>query len=345
MRTKQTKPNAFTLIELLVVIAIIAVLISLLLPAVQSAREAARRAQCVNNLKQIGLALHNYENGNGSFPALSFAGVRGQTGGNSPDQGASFLVRVAANIEAGNLYNSFNWAVACIAGCGDPSANTTVRNSQVSSFLCPSEVGSPHIFGTSYAGSYGPQWRWGDGTNPEYGAFAAAKALKISDFTDGTSNTVMVLEVVRGDGSNAIGSRSDAFSVPGFGPGNAGTFPQHATQLAAYLQNCNAARNTTPGGQWNNGHVYWTSGRVAVGAVANMGLTPNSKSPNCASWTITNLGPAGSGLFGSRSFHPGGVNCLFGDGSVKFIKDSISQNTWWAIGSKNGGEVVSADAF
>jgi prepilin-type processing-associated H-X9-DG protein len=76
-----------------------------------------------------------------------------------------------------------------------------------------------------------------------------------------------------------------------------------------------------------------------------MGLTPNSKSPNCASWTITNLGPAGSGLFGSRSFHPGGVNCLFGDGSVKFIKDSISQNTWWAIGSKNGGEVVSADAF
>jgi prepilin-type N-terminal cleavage/methylation domain-containing protein/prepilin-type processing-associated H-X9-DG protein len=341
------KPSrrGFTLIELLVVIAIIAVLISLLLPAVQSAREAARRAQCVNNLKQIGLALHNYENANGTFPAMSFAGVTGQQGGNSPDQGASFLVRIASNIEGGNLYNSFNWAVACVTGCSDASANFTTRNSVFASFLCPSEVGSPHIFGTSYAASYGPQWRWGDGTNPDTGAFAGAKAIAIADFTDGTSNTVMVLEVVRGDGSNVIASRSDAFSVAGFGPGNAGTFPGNAAELKTYQGACEQARRTTPGGQWNNGHVYWSNGRVAVGAVANMGLTPNSKSPNCANWNINNVGPAGSGLFASRSFHPGGVNSLFGDGSVKFMKDSVSERSWWALGTRNGGEVLSADSY
>ncbi len=342
---RTVRRDAFTLIELLVVIAIIAVLISLLLPAVQSAREAARRAQCVNNLKQIGLALHNYESANGCFPAMSFAGVTGQLGGNSPDQGASFLLRIAVNIEGQNLYNAFNWAVACVTGCSDASANFTTRNSVVSSFICPSESNSPHIFGTSYAASYGPQWRWGDGTNPDLAAFAGAKVKKIGDFTDGTSNSIMVLEVVRGDGSNAIASRSDAFSVPGFTPGNAGTFPQHATQLATYLTACTAARAATPGGQWNNGHVYWSNGRVAVGAIANMGLTPNSRFPNCGTWTITNVGPAGSGLFASRSFHPGGVNSLFGDGSVKFMKDTVNQVTWWGLGTISGGEVISADSY
>lgn len=342
---RTARRNAFTLIELLVVIAIIAVLISLLLPAVQSAREAARRAQCVNNLKQIGLALHNYESANGCFPAMSFAGVTGQLGGNSPDQGASFLLRIAVNIEGQNLYNAFNWAVACVTGCSDASANFTTRNSVVSSFICPSESNSPHIFGTSYAASYGPQWRWGDGSNPDLAAFAGAKVKRIGDFTDGTSNSIMVLEVVRGDGSNAIASRSDAFSVPGFAPGNAGTFPQHAAQLATYLTACTAARNATPGGQWNNGHVYWSNGRVAVGAIANMGLTPNSQFPNCGTWTITNVGPAGSGLFASRSFHPGGVNSLFGDGSVKFMKDTVNQVTWWGLGTISGGEVISADAY
>jgi prepilin-type N-terminal cleavage/methylation domain-containing protein/prepilin-type processing-associated H-X9-DG protein len=341
----RNRKAAFTLIELLVVIAIIAVLISLLLPAVQSAREAARRAQCVNNLKQIGLALHNYENANGSFPAMSFAGVTGQQGGNSPDQGASFLLRIAVNIEGQNLYNAFNWAVACVTGCSDASANFTTRNSVVNSFICPSENNSPHIFGTSYAASYGPQWRWGDGTNPDTGAFAGSKIKRIGDFTDGTSNSIMVLEVVRGDGSNTVASRSDAFSVSGFAPGNAGTFPLHAAQLATYLDTCVAAKAANPGGQWANAHVYWANGRVAVGAIANMALTPNSKFPNCGSWTITNVGPAGSGLWASRSFHPGGVNSLFGDGSVKFMKDTVSQNTWWALGTINAGEVISADAY
>ena len=346
MSISKSTRRAFTLIELLVVIAIIAVLIGLLLPAVQAAREAARRSQCVNNMKQIGLALHNYESSYGAFPPMSLAGSIGiGTSGPSADQGPGVLIRIAAHIEGGNSFNAFNFQVACVTGCNNANANTTVRNSVMGTYICPSESASPHRFGSSYAASYGPQWNWGSGSNPKTGAFVAATALPISNFLDGTSNTVMILEVVRGDGTNAIGTRSDAWSVPTGAPAATATFPADLAVLTTYQQNCEAARRARPGGDWANGHIYWSAGRVALGAVANMGLTPNSRWPNCANWPLTNAGPAGSGLFASRSFHPGGVNSLFGDGSVKFIKDTINQTTWWAIGTSNMGEVVSSDSY
>jgi prepilin-type processing-associated H-X9-DG protein len=109
---------------------------------------------------------------------------------------------------------------------------------------------------------------------------------------------------------------------------------------AAYSGNASSVSR-----QWGGAHAYWANGRVEVGATSNMALTPNSTNPDCSSCTITNLGPAGQGIYAARSFHLGGVNALFGDGSVKFIKDSINQLTWWAIGAKNGGEVVSADSY
>jgi prepilin-type N-terminal cleavage/methylation domain-containing protein/prepilin-type processing-associated H-X9-DG protein len=346
MTRKTTPERAFTLIELLVVISIIAVLIALLLPAVQAAREAARRMQCTNNLKQIGLGLFNYESSYGAFAAMSFAGVTDPTGGNSPDQGPSFLIRIASHIEGGTLFNAFNFQLACVVGCPTGGAvNSTVRNATVNTYLCPSDGASPHIFGTNYAASYGPQWNWGDGSNPKTGAFVAATAVPISSFTDGTSNTVMVLEVARGDGSTTVGTRSDAWSVSTSPPAATATFPASLTALNTYLQACRAAKTAKPGGDWANAHIYWANGRVAVGAIAGMGLTPNSTSPECANWNLGNFGPAGSGLFGSRSYHSGGVNTLFADGSVKFVKDSINQTTWWAIGTRDGGEVVSADSY
>jgi prepilin-type processing-associated H-X9-DG protein len=171
----------------------------------------------------------------------------------------------------------------------------------------------------------------------------------------------MVLEVLRGDLSPSK-SKSDAYDSvsTGFGGNNASTFPAQKAELLAYVGNCATLRSKDNGNssydsptltmsvvsfQWGAGHVYWTYGRVAMGAVANMALTPNSNFPNCNSWPTKNLGPAGSGIYSSRSYHPGGVNTLFADGSVKFVKDSISDITWWALGTKNGGEVISADSY
>jgi prepilin-type N-terminal cleavage/methylation domain-containing protein/prepilin-type processing-associated H-X9-DG protein len=311
--------KGFTLIELLVVIAIIGVLIALLLPAVQSAREAARRAQCVNNLKQIGLALHNYAESRGALPGayLSYEFTK-----------FSALSQVLGYMEQMPLFNALNFSLPF-----DSPTNDTVRTTIVSSFLCPSDDPNPipaRGAATNYMADMGSWivWQSSSGPNanmlPPNGVFYGNSATKFADVRDGLSNTGFFSERVLADGSNAIVSPlADVFFSPA-----APTTQDEAVQICQAVDITNLA-NQFPlfmGAPWVNGqHVFQ---HVNV---------PNARS--CGFFTILRASMPPS------SRHPGGVNLLMGDGSVRFVKDSISLATWRALGTRAGNEAISADSF
>jgi prepilin-type N-terminal cleavage/methylation domain-containing protein/prepilin-type processing-associated H-X9-DG protein len=311
--------RAFTLIELLVVIAIIAVLIALLLPAVQSAREAARRAQCVNNLKQIGLAAHNYHDRVGALPGAELA---------YNVTSFSALTHMLSSMEQTTVYNSINFSMSN----GDPTNNTALVT-RISTFICPSDVGDmhPELGGqTNYMADMGSWivWMAAAGPNagllPPNGIFYGNSATRIADITDGTSNTGLFSERVLADFTTGIISPiADVFFSPA-----------QPTTVAAATQACQAIDITNPASQfplfmgapWINGqHVF-----LHV-------TTPDTRS--CGFFTALRAAMPPS------SHHSGGVNMLMGDGSVRFVKDSINPNTWSALGTRNGGEVISADSY
>ncbi len=370
--------RAFTLIELLVVIAIIAVLIALLLPAVQAAREAARRAQCVNNLKQLGLAVHNYHSQQNCFPPLvqNRSSVTAAVWSGGMDHWPlDWTASILNQIEQAPLYNALNWDFGGGNGQATFPVNWTVLRSMVGSLQCPSEssrVPTNNWGWKSYVGNIGGPacinvfngalvpLRSDPGNYPGNSTIDAIPNLNcgpvgVEAFTDGTSNTALLSETLLGTGkvANTITiATTNRKSVYLFASGmNVGfNLANGGAQALQFAQTCKALPGTTPGfgGLAPANGNFWVTGHAGSTLMYdgyNHWLTPNSA--GCYNSADGNTGGWGNPLDGCppSSNHSGGVNVAFSDGSVKFIKDTIALPTWWGIGSRNGGEVVSSDSY
>jgi prepilin-type N-terminal cleavage/methylation domain-containing protein/prepilin-type processing-associated H-X9-DG protein len=354
--------RAFTLIELLVVIAIIAVLIALLLPAVQAAREAARRTQCVNNLKQIGLALHNYHSANGSFPMGCSSGHWSSPLVYNIKQNLSAHVQMLPFLEQLQVYNAvnFNWGCEDCTGILCYQINRTGTNAQINAFICPSDpnAGKPDHNGTSntnnYYGCVGttmnfpliinmnlntPTIKW-----PTTGLFTYEQSNAIRSITDGTSNTIAFAEAVVGNQSETKRQKHIGLNTVGALSNSLLADAELNVQLAqAGLQACNQAWSSGTGTVDKQRGENWAHGCMAM-TLFNTVATPNQYGDewtHCSSISSTAL----AALSNADSYHPGGINVLMADGHVKFIKDAVNVRTWWSLGTRSNGEVVSADSY
>ncbi len=349
-RKGQARRPGFTLIELLVVIAIIAVLIALLLPAVQAAREAARRSQCVNNLKQLGLAMHNYHDVTGSLPwGHGYLGWNDWSG----------FILMLPYMEQSPLYNSTNF----VSGGANPGNgrslaagvkyNTTVFATKLNVMLCPSDTDRvTTVYGkTNYAGNSGsgPE-SFFDNNNDgaSNGLFFSIKnaqnsTVKFADIVDGLSNTAAYCERVKGQGYDITTPGYDVLKpssvqlqlgLTGKGNGQDNVPLPYYTACIALNPNSSPLPGgtgfTAMGSYWFNGHP-------------ENGMYNHIMPPNTFACSDGNVNDAGA--FPPSSRHSGGVNMLMGDGSVKFIKQTISNPIFWALGTRNRGEVLSADQY
>ena len=339
--------RGFTLIELLVVIAIIAVLIALLLPAVQAAREAARRIHCVNNLKQIGLSLHNYHSANNAFPPAGWVAPLTNywvaNGLTWPGHFRySFLLQTLPYMEQGSASNAMNFSLPLYDLNGDDMPqNTTVYSMQVKAFLCPSDIRSQNIgteSPTNYAACSGNGLPGGFGLvgplGQPNGVMYLNSATTLASVTDGSSNSTMVAESIIGNGSGVppTASSPNPAEVMVQLPAMINTFADSFTYNPLVDSDCLASTRFRYDRQTN-----WIDGDYRHTTMSNY-FTPNSPRYDCL------RGPH-FGWRTSRSRHPGGVNNLFVDGSVHFIKNTVNLATWQAIGTIAGGEVVSSDSY
>jgi prepilin-type N-terminal cleavage/methylation domain-containing protein/prepilin-type processing-associated H-X9-DG protein len=354
------RSRGFTLIELLVVIAIIAVLIALLLPAVQAAREAARRTQCTNNLKQIGLALHNYHDVNNVFPMAAGSGMHDLPNTYLAKQAWSALAAMLPQLDQTAIYNAinFNWGVDVSGGCYPP--NSTVLVTKVNTFLCPSDPnnarsgngdnGTNNYF--ACLGSTTNQFILANG-NTSYPSFAAAptsglfawqQSYSIGSATDGTSNTLAFGESVVG-AAVQLPQQKNIGLINVAIPATALVFDAKAAQAAVLggIRACDAAWNSPSANTDVQRGRLWMHGGIVSSGFTSI-VVPNSRQDQ---WThCSNLGSGSLSVFANLdSFHPGGVNVLMADGHVQFIKESINQLAWWALGTKAGGEVISSDTY
>jgi prepilin-type N-terminal cleavage/methylation domain-containing protein/prepilin-type processing-associated H-X9-DG protein len=349
----------FTLIELLVVIAIIAVLIALLLPAVQSAREAARRIQCVNNLKQMGIAIHNYHEANNTFPlgnSLNLVNVGPLTygvGGNS----WSSLGLILAYMGEGPTYNAINFTFG-VSGAAPALAywfNSTAFYTRIKAYLCPSDPyagvpsgqylnGKPNL--DNYAGSIGTTTMIPSATAfglETDGLFGERVCYPIAAVTDGTSNTIAYAEVMVGQPVPAYVRSIQIAGVPIPASAQILSLYQNPSAVLAAVQLCNQYFANRTAILDNDPGRFWANGNQEEG-LFNTVVPPTSST---STWEACSTQDNGSVQFhNANSYHAAsGANVCFADGSVKFIKSTISQTIWWALGTRAGGEVVSADQY
>lgn len=342
MKTRRPPPlgnrrRGFTLIELLVVVSIIGLLIALLLPAVQSAREAARRAQCVNNLKQIGLALHAYEAAHGSFP-LNMGAHR-----IDPERGLpwvigsrvySALTRILPQLDLHPLYASINFEVETFPS--DRTSvfpfpqNQTAYATRLSVYLCPSDgVETPTTHGSNYRGNYGvgpmPSTT-AENYDSGNGFYTYPGVLGPRSFPDGLSHTVAYSERLRGTGEGSGLAPARDF-------GDIQVMMYCLDRDADYALQCARLAATRPFPASRGAGLTWFYGDFGC-ASYNHAQEPNGRIPDAI---LT--GPYW-GVITARSLHPGGVNACMADGSVRFVGDSTSRAVWRALGTRNGGELV-----
>lgn len=367
VRTRRRAQLAFTLIELLVVIAIIGLLVALLLPAIQSTREAARRMQCANNLKQIGLALHNYHSAYREFPQNMPGGGK-ESGDRCTTGFYSWLAAILPQIEQGNLFESIDFDVemADPGSCNDvfgPTIsgnhpNAAAAHTAVQEFLCPSEaegpfgnamvMGSSDPAGDSYAANAG--WSsFSTGVKGERRAPDAVhngfiglwtpavevrwhyqRPIRMADVTDGLSNTAAVSERLIMAASSVSGIRNS----------NPVLQSHHTTENARtqsqIAHNCRLAHSDV----WHSAFQgrSWISGWTLT-ASTYMHLYP----PNNHSCHFHGGEGTGNNIVTPSSNHPGGVHVTMGDGRVVFVNESIDQEVWWLLGSRNDGKHVNFD--
>jgi prepilin-type N-terminal cleavage/methylation domain-containing protein/prepilin-type processing-associated H-X9-DG protein len=313
MHVRSSRRGGFTLIELLVVIAIIAVLIALLLPAVQSAREAARRTQCVNNLKQIGLALHNYHQTVEAFPRGQHCPMGGNMVGNMYDRGCWFqsVLPFIEQRDHGDAIQAF------VDNQVSYTYNATFTTYVIQSLICPADPNSPKTktatgvqgFHGNYVTCAGSTEFFNNTSNPKIdgtdlnGLFYVASHTRLADVTDGTSNTLMASEIIVSPDTTTHDNRGRY--------GNA--YQGHALFSTQYPPNTKV------------GDLSLYCNPIPMAPCQALGRSPAVQS--------------------ARSYHAGGVNSLLADGSVRFLKNTINPVPYQGLGSRGLGEVISADAF
>lgn len=314
-----TVRSGFTLIECLVAIAIVGVLVALLLPAIQAAREAARRTQCSNNLRQYGIALHNYHSVTGVLPPGVLVNFY------------SMHTQMLSQMEHANIYNCINFDIAAPAALF--IENLTCARTATSIFICPSDYLSNNsntpgmnFCMTNYAGCADNGLSVGVPTN---GMFDTGN-VGFKDVADGLSMTVAMSEFLVGRNDTAERRRtiyvpSDHRNGP---PNDLGQFTSRCLGLDRMEPNF----GTIKGQIWMIGQKDFT--------LYNHTLPVNS--PSCSN-TMSSLATLGSST--ASSLHPGGADCLFGDGHVRFVRESVEASVWRALATRSGGEVIAAESF